>query len=853
MAQDDPFAAFADPIDAEYAAFAEPVGLSPEAYTAEYQRRFDAGASKDELIAFMRQNGVDPANEAKYLDDVIAARAAGRRVQFTPGEAQKVDPETFGQAFYRGVGDVAEGVGDLVGLAANPLNGLLNWTGLPQAIMGRELTTDLGATARDATGAPDPVTGTEKIVSAATQGGAGALATFGAGAAASPVSQGGQAVARALTASPVADTVAGLTGGAAAEVGEQQGGAAGGLVGAVAGGATGYGLTRAAERLVGAVPREVLLDNAGNLSEEGRELAARYGAREEDVVREARVRETRLPPRTRDQQAAREAARANPNRPQGDVRSQPTARAPEPAPDLNARTDAILRGMRERIESGEPFEGSGRPPLDPRDPFTEAAEEGIQLTRGQAEQNFKVQNDENSLRVTASREGNTARAFFQQQSDQINSAVTRFRQAFGSTEGGAAERGQTVKDALREMRDAGAEGVRRMYREAEELGGEGLTLDTDGIYRAAEDVLIDEAVPEGTKRAIGQELARYGIIGSDAVTNEAGLTRVTLTDGSTVSFRGPVKQLTASNAEDLRRAINRLYDPMKPNLSGQSIKPAIDDALEAAIEGAAGREGGIGQAYQAARDAYRAQKQTFAAKDIVENLIAYKKGTANAEVPTESILPERGIAQILGTGKEGVSNLRKTKNLLMSRPSPSSQQAWQAIQQQALADIFDGAIVRNANPNGEIGETISGAKLRTAIFEKYGASKLRELLDPQDFDQLMKLQRIIGAATIPMTGTVNSSGTFTKLANFMGKGALRFTGGLGDAAAALVNKARELAATRKTLEGITSYDGRRSTGERLDQQARELVREYIEAGRAGKLMPSSINLTASATPRGTND
>ena len=63
---------------------------------------------------------------------------------------------------------------------------------------------------------------------------------------------------------------------------------------------------------------------------------------------------------------------------------------------------------------------------------------------------------------------------------------------------------------------------------------------------------------------------------------------------------------------------------------------------------------------------------------------------------------------------------------------------------------------------------------------------------------------------------------------------------------ALAGKARELAATRKTLEGITSYDGNSATSRRLDQQARAFVAQYIADGKAGRLMPSSINLGAVA-------
>lgn len=152
------------------------------------------------------------------------------------------------------------------------------------------------------------------------------------------------------------------------------------------------------------------------------------------------------------------------------------------------------------------------------------------------------------MRTAASSEGERTRQFFDEQQQQIQGATTRFREGFGNVDATPAERGELVKQALSDLRDAGSEGVSRMYREAEAMGGEGLRLETDGIKTAAQDILIDEATPEPVKRAVSQELARYGLIGEAAPINEAGMTRVTLDDGSSVAFRGPVKELRLHTA-----------------------------------------------------------------------------------------------------------------------------------------------------------------------------------------------------------------------------------------------------------------------------------------------------------------
>lgn len=816
--------------------------MDPTAYRTKVAQLIQAGNRKA-LDDFLRSQGVDPA-QTTGIDEAMAAAKQGRAigVHVTDGQTTaNAGAETAGQAFYRGVGDLAEGVGDVLGIVGNPLNMGIN------AIAGTDLSTDLGATFRDWTGAPDAVTSGEKTLGAIAQGGAGALATAGMGALASGARGGVGYVAQQLAANPAKDLAAGVTGAIGAEyggdVGEALGGNGGRVAGSIVGGLVGGGaglsaarrIEQSAMKLTQRVPAEVALAADGTLTEDGREIAARLGVPEDEVVR-AYARARNIGNRPRDLQARREAFR---NRPaDADPVSLPEQSqvAPVETPNLPARTAAIEQGIQDRLTSGAP--------VAPRSLMDEANDEGVRLTRGQAEQNFEVQNDENGLRVSATKEGEQARQFFQGQQRQIATAVERLRARFGPDAGNAADRGQQVQNAVRELRDAGAEGVRQLYREAESLGGEGLRLETQGIRDAATDVLIDEAVPETVKKAVSQELARYGLIGEAQPTNEAGITRVVLDDGSSVSFRGQPKELTASNAEELRKAVNRLY-LSDPTRASQSIKPAIDDALESALERAATQgEGQIGEAYRAARQGFRTQQQTFKAKDIIDNLTAAKKGT-----DTPVLLPERAIAQVIGAGKDGVTNLRKVRALLMSSSTPSARQAWAAIQHQSLADIFDKAFSRNVNlGSGQVGDVISGAKLNSAI-DAFGVDKLRTVLSPEDFNGLMKLRRVIGAATIPISGTTNPSGTATKLINYMKAGTLRFAGaipGLGTVANAVAGaaaKGKEIAATRKTLEGITNYTGPESS-RRIDQQARDFVREYIESGKSGRFVPASVNLTA---------
>lgn len=120
----------------------------------------------------------------------------------------------LGQALYAGVGDIAQGVGEGLGIIGNPLNAGIN------AIAGTNLSTDLGRTFREATGAPQG----DPLASAINRGGTAALTMTGAASAARPFAQGAaQGVTNALASQPVQQFVGGMTAGASGEGARQAG------------------------------------------------------------------------------------------------------------------------------------------------------------------------------------------------------------------------------------------------------------------------------------------------------------------------------------------------------------------------------------------------------------------------------------------------------------------------------------------------------------------------------------------------------------------------------------------------------------------------------------------------------
>jgi len=151
--------------------------------------------------------------------------------------------DTAERALKLGVGDVVEGAGSLIGTVTNPLNTALNMTGIPKALTGKRLGTDLGGSARRASGLPQPVTPKEKLGTAINSAGTAALTGAGmAGGAA----RGGSALAKFFAEAPVTQTVGGMGAGAGSETARQKGlpawaQVAAGLAGGLAGGSAAVG------------------------------------------------------------------------------------------------------------------------------------------------------------------------------------------------------------------------------------------------------------------------------------------------------------------------------------------------------------------------------------------------------------------------------------------------------------------------------------------------------------------------------------------------------------------------------------------------------------------------------------
>jgi hypothetical protein len=132
-----------------------------------------------------------------------------------PVELPQQGGASIGESLYAAGGDIAQTAGDVLGLVGNPANAAVN------ALFGTNLSTNLGETFREATGAPrgDP------LASAINRGLGAAMTGLGsASLAARTLPQAGRQIAATLTELPTQQIIGGGTGAAASELTRQAGG-----------------------------------------------------------------------------------------------------------------------------------------------------------------------------------------------------------------------------------------------------------------------------------------------------------------------------------------------------------------------------------------------------------------------------------------------------------------------------------------------------------------------------------------------------------------------------------------------------------------------------------------------------
>lgn len=430
----------------------------------------------------------------------------------------------------------------------------------------------------------------------------------------------------------------------------------------------------------------------------------------------------------------------------------------------------------------------------------QAESEGVQLTRAQASQKFSPAEAEQTLLKSVSPEGEQARQFAESQQSQLRKAAESFTEKFGGSARFAEATGETVADTARgkgeliqdvllEQKELGRKEVSELYTLAGETSGEALPLNNASIVEIADDIIVNRPITPEVEKSINTALAKFGLIG-DSV-EQSTRNKFKVMDGDqAITITGDVTPLTLNNAEEFRKALNKAVGADQTG-SAKTVVSELDNQIATVID--QGVESGRTSAFKTARGAAREQLETFKAKDVIEDLTGFKKGTSTPKVDPATVINK------IVKGDKAVTNIRKIKKLLLESPTDQTRKAWRSIQAEMVGDILGQAINKDTLE-------ISGARLNSAI-KKVSPEALQEVLGRKQFAELKRLQSVIGDATIPPPGTTNPSGTFTKLLNLTerlgnvaGLGQFNF----GTLAVAAGRKGAEIKARKKTLDGIVN-------------------------------------------------
>lgn len=424
------------------------------------------------------------------------------------------------------------------------------------------------------------------------------------------------------------------------------------------------------------------------------------------------------------------------------------------------------------------FEGVGEVARQGRTPeesfrIARAAEEGVDLTQGQASRDFAEQSAEDTLRGLEGIEGTRARTFFTEQQEQLTRAKDNFVNKLQGEFDDSIERGVGVRSTLREINAAERATISDLYQGLKEIEGGDTRINASLLETMESDLARELSPSDRVLRGVQNIFEDFELRPSDSPSRLA---------------QGPLR---FNNAEAMRQRLNKLKPTESADIAYVSeLKRGLDDLFAGAVD-ALPENAPIQEAAQAARSRAAQRFATFENKDIIEDLTSFKRGSTTERVPDELVLN-----RILASGNRKVTNLKAVKRVLNQNPSRASLQAWREIQTQAALDIFGRAIDPSTG-------AISGRRLNSSI-ERFGQPALSVLFDKNQLNALKRVQGVIGDATIPVARTTNPSGSALKFINAMSRVA-SLPGMTGKVAQILGSGASEIqdrAQRQAILEGI---------------------------------------------------
>ena len=697
----------------------------------------------------------------------------------------------LGQAFYAGVGDIAQGVGELAGIVGNPANAAVN------ALFGTELSTDLGQTFREATGAPQG----DPLASAINRAGVTGLTGIGGASLAARTlpTLASREIAATLATQPAQQVAANIGGGAAAEVVRQQGGGipaqlAATIVGGVpAAGAVNLGqsMMRAAPDVISSfrgAPQAVSSGTATEVADVApTSLIAqvtdagmgqkRYSTPEGAFVtvmenapyapRQNSVTGFFVPEDARGQrigsQLLEEVLRKYPAEDiSTSISSEPSARAFynlgfRPLGNPTGSLDDALAIMREDSSVSMAIPKGGDSPLK-IDPATQVSprmfEAGETVTSrsagamGTSPEQIRLMQAEGLpvpvqlTRGAAARDpeqlafekeqifselGGPLRKRAEENNLQALQNFDRFIDMTGAEAPDVASTGNAVINALSQGYQASKNRVRTAYTAADKAGETAEMVPYNSIID-----FINQQTPT-TRTTLAPIL-------------QSTLEKLNMEDSAKTGM------VSIRSLEDVRKSINKAVQPGTPN---ESYGTALKELIDASTEGVGG------DLYKKARELRIDQANKFENRAIVARLVSNIKNMDDRRVPADRVFK----TAILNESPENIQFLRRTLRDL----GDDGKQAWSELQGATLRHIQERATA-NVNKTSENLDVVSAAQLNKAVDELDKNGRLDLIFNPKMSQQVRDLRDVIQYVnTVPPGTSINTSGTARTLAAALGE------------------------------------------------------------------------------------
>lgn len=769
---------------------------NPESIPEAFRNQEDeAPAVEPELVEFETNPNLVVGTDGKVYD-----KRTGQ-----PVDLNSQDTNNLGQALYAGVGDIAQGVGELAGIVGNPANAAVN------ALFGTELSTDLGQTFREATGAPQG----NPLASAINRAGVTGLTGVGGAtlAARTLPTLASREIAATLATQPAQQVAANIGGGAAAEVVRQQGGGIPAqLAATIAGGIPAAGAVNLGQSMMRAAP-EVISSFRGV----PQAAPATTSATDEtfDLLAELRAFGEGGTPSTPTSSAPLGNIRVreldqNQKMYLADNGAQVTVMENAKfAPRSNSITDFVVpEGMRGSGVGGALLDDvlSRYDPMDVSAAASSNPSVALFYNRGfrpssnpqaSLDESLAIRRDDSSVTMVIPKEGEyipggaaspTAPRMFEA-GETVTSRSggamgtspeqVRLMQAEGLpvpvqlTRGAAArdpeqlafEKEQIYTELGGPLRKRAEENnlqaLQNFDRFIDMTGAEAPDVASTGNavinalsngYQASKN-RVRTAYTAADKAGETAEMVPYDSL-IDFVNQQTPTTRTTLAPilQSTVeklNMEDPAKtgMISIRALEDVRKSINKAVQPNTPNESyGNALKDIIDTATE----------GVGGDLYKKARQLRIDQANKFENRAIVARLVSNIKNMDDRRVPADRVFK----TAILNDSPENIQFLRRTLRDL----GDDGKQAWSELQGATLRHIQERATA-NVNKTSENLDVVSAAQLNKAVDELDKNGRLDLIFNPKMAQQVRDLRDVIQYVnTVPPGTSINNSGTARTLA-----------------------------------------------------------------------------------------